>query len=128
MKKVNRLWLLPLLATLLVGCANSYDEFYFKGTSIGMELCSGTSAAFLIAVDQPKNIGDTLTINGKHYDNVVMGYRASRLLSNGETVYGVAYQVSDYAALNCMSVYYVDIPEVILVSVDEDSLRVQELL
>lgn len=112
----------------LSGCFADYEEYYFKGKVLGGDMCTGTRPMYLIEVEKPQGVGDTLTVDGKLHRNVVMGHRASRLMKDGETVYGVAYNTADYAAYNCFMIFDYQLPEVVLVSVDEDSTTVMNNL
>lgn len=119
---------LLLAAFLTTSCFHDYDEFYFVGKIIGSDLCQATSPMYLIEVESPQGIGDTLTVYGELHHNVVMGYRSPRLIRNDEKVYGVAYQTEDYASYNCYMDFSLNLPELVLISVDEDSSTVVNAL
>ena len=122
--------LLPCMALMLsllaAGCKRNYEEFYFKGTVIDGFLCSGTMVGYAFCVEKPAGIGDTLTVGGTRYVNVVYGYRAPRRLSVGETTYGVAYLYKDFSALNCVVLPLHRLPEMQIISVDEEPSVVGE--
>ncbi len=121
--------LLVLTSTLMLGsCFHDYDEFYFVGNVIGSDLCQATSPMYLIEIEKPEGIGDTITVYGELHHNVVMGYRTPKLIRNDQKVYGVAYFTKDFAPYNCYMDFSLDLPEVILVSVDEDSATVVNAL
>ncbi len=129
--KITPKTILPFVAlsiTTLTGCFGDYDEYYFKGKVLGGDMCTGSRPMYLIEVDKPQGVGDTLTVDGVLHHNVVMGHRSSRMLKSGETVYGVAYNTADYAAFNCFMIFDYQIPEVVLVSVNEDSTIVMNNL
>lgn len=108
---------------LLASCNRDIEEFRFKGTVIGGMLCSPSQVSYLIAVSAPDSIGDTVTVNDVHYKNVVRAYQASRKLSKDEVVYGVACMTKNYALSNCFDVFYTDLPEMILLGVDEEEWK-----
>ncbi|MBP5535559.1 MAG: hypothetical protein J6X62_02070 [Bacteroidales bacterium] len=114
-----------MLATgMTAACKRDYEEFYFAGRVIGAELCSSTTMGYMIQVDRPSNIGDTITLGEAVQENAVMAYRSPRKLVKDERVYGVAYLTKDFAALNCIGIYNYKLPEMVLLSVDEDSATV----
>lgn len=120
MKKSIVFALLSLALMGLSACKRNYEEFKFKGKVVGAEMCSSRIIGYIIDFEKPEGYGDTITINGTRYQNAIMGYQATRRLKDGETIYGVAYAYKDFAALNCLIVYNNNLPEVSLISVDED--------
>lgn len=120
MKKIPSI--IVCLATVLAfsGCKTDYEEFYFKGTVIYGEMCSSMMVGYLMEIEKPSGVGDTITYNGTFYKNAVMAYRAPRPLKKDETVIGVAYKYKDFAALNCLLVPLYTLPELSIISVDED--------
>lgn len=116
-------WLIPilLLTALVDGCNSDIDEFRFSGRVVGMAPCNASQIGYVIAIDSPGCIGDTITIDGTAYRNAVVGYRSPRMLSDQEYIYGVAYATHDFAATNCMGLFEAHLPEVILLSVDEEA-------
>ena len=120
--------ILVAAALALGSCGKTYEEFYFTGHCVGAEICSSHTMGYLIEVDYPKDLGDTITAYGKKYKNAIMGYRSPKMLKDGEVIYGVGYLQEGFAALNCMGIYYYSIPEVVLLSVDEDSATVMSHL
>lgn len=131
MKFIKKHWhLLTVLAAscaLTWGCDKGYEEFYFIGHPVGAEMCSATTFGYLLTIDYPQGLGDTITAYGEHYSNAVMAYRSPRLLSEGETIYGVAYQRRDFAALNCVGLFNYTVPEIVLLSVDEEPFNPEDL-
>lgn len=117
MKKWHILFV--LLAVLVGGCNSDIDEFRFSGRVVGMAPCNASMLGYVVAIDTPDSIGDTITIEGSKYSNAVVGYRSPRMLSNQEYINGVAYSTHDFAAINCMGLFTSHLPEVILLSVDE---------
>lgn len=114
---------LPLLAALalaLTSCGGDYEEFYFKGTVLDVEICSASSMGFLMQIESPAGLGDTATFNGHLYHNAVMAYRPPRPIYAGDTIVGVAYLHRDFAAYNCLVPPQHNLPELGLISVDED--------
>lgn len=103
----------------LGGCKRNYEEFYFKGTAVSMINCSSRMMGYVIEVEKPEGVGDTVTIGGVHYKNAVLAYRAPRIIKQEETIYGVAYVHRDFGALNCVVVPLFTLPEWGLISVDE---------
>ena len=130
----SRTHLLPLVLAaccivLLHGCKRNYEEFYFKATVAEAGLCSALQTMYILDVVGPKNIGDTLQLSPSfRVENGLFAYRSPRLLSIGETVYGVAYLTEGYAALNCIGLTTYKLPEMVLLSVDEDSNKVNQAL
>ena len=119
MRRLHTLIALTLLACLC-GCDRKYEEFYFKGTVLSVEMCNSTGMGYLMEIESPAGLGDTVTHNGKLYRNAVMAYRAPRPIMKGETVVGVAYRHRDFAAYNCLVPPLHTLPELGLISVDED--------
>ena len=126
MKKIICTLAIALVAIAIVtttSCKKEYEEFYFKGTVIGAELCGATESpqGYMMVIEKPADIGDTITYMGQHYENVIMGYgKNTRALRDGEVVYGVAYIFKNYAAMNCTGVFQYTLPEMVMLSVDED--------
>ncbi|MBQ9474151.1 MAG: hypothetical protein IJU81_07050 [Bacteroidales bacterium] len=109
------------LITLSTACKRDYEEFYFVGRVVGAELCSARTMGYMIEVEKPAGIGDTITVPAGVMRNAVMAYRSPRKLVKDQRIYGVGYLTEDFAALNCLGMYYYTLPEMILLSVDEDS-------
>lgn len=82
-------------------------------------MCTSSQIGYAIAIVTPDSIGATFNTSVGKYENVVMAYKASRILQRGDTIYGVAYLTKSYAALNCYGVNDNGLPEVILLSVDD---------
>ena len=112
--------LLPLALLLLAGCKRDYEEFYFKGVVLGAEICNLQTDTYIIDIEYPEGIGDTLTYDGALHKNVVFGYKPPRRVMVGDTLIGVAYQYKSFAAFNCYLTLTYDLPEYFLLSVDED--------
>lgn len=128
----NRL-LIALLAVTAAsvcfcGCKKSYEEFYFKGIMRYGGWCTANAPSYLIEVIAPAGIGDTATLGGTLYHNCLMAYQSPDLIKGSDTVYGVAYLVHDYAALHCNLVFFPNVPEMGLLSVDEDPATVNAAL
>jgi hypothetical protein len=100
-------------------CNRDVDEFRFTGHVVGSQLCSSSQIGYAIDIIEPDSIGKPINISGTQYQNVVMAYRASRILHQGDTIKGVAYITKSYAELNCFGISEYDLPEVILLSCDE---------
>ena len=83
-------------------------------------MCSASSVSYLIEVAQPTTIGDSITVDGVHLKNAVMAFRSPERMKIDDTIYGVAYNTHDFAALNCAVLYFTSLPEIVLMSVDED--------
>lgn len=111
--------LLPCLAFLATACNNDIDEFSFTGHVVGADMCSSSQIGYVIEVISPDNVGSQATIGGTQYNHLVMGYRASRILHQGDTINAVGYITESYAKLNCYGDISRGLPEVILLSVDE---------
>lgn len=123
--------IIPIVLVLMLAfsssCGKRYEEFYFIGRPVSAELCSATQMSYLFVIDYPEGLGDTVTCNGEFYRNAVMAYRSPRPLTDGETVYGVAYPREDYAALNCLGLFYYNLPEIVLLSVDEEPFSPEDI-
>lgn len=112
--------ILTLTTILLAACNRDIEEFRFTGRVVGAELCSTSMIGYVFDIISPDSIGTTYTNTSGTYYNAVIGYKASRILSQGDTVYGVAYFTKSYAALNCFGIVDNGLPEIILLSVDEE--------
>ena len=119
MRKITLLSIVT--AILLLGaCNRDIEEFRFTGHVVGAEMCSSSQIGYIIDILEPDSIGSTYSNGDGTFRNAVMGYKASRLLHQGDTIAGVAYFTESYAALNCFGIIDNDLPEVILLSVDEE--------
>ncbi len=113
-----------LFMTVLVGgCNSDIDEFRFSGRVVGVAPCNSSMVGYIIALDTPDSVGDTISIDGTLHRNTVIGYRSPRMLSDQEYLYGVAYATHNFAAINCMGLFNVQLPEVILLGVDEEAFQ-----
>ena len=111
--------LLASLVLLATACNSDVDEFSFTGHVVGADMCSSSQIGYVIDILSPGGVGIPATIGGTKYDNLVMGYRASRILHQGDTVNCVGYTTKSYAKLNCYGNIDRGLPEIILLSVDE---------
>lgn len=121
--------LLAALAMVITSCKKENEEFYFKATVVGAELCGSTQSpyGYLLKMQIPDNIGDTITIGTTLEEKVVRAFGKNiRALHDGETIYGVAYEHKNYAALNCNIISDKKLPEYVIISVDEDPSVVNE--
>ena len=120
--------LLAAVAMVITSCKKENEEFYFKATVVGAELCGSVQNpnGYLLKMEIPNNIGDTITLDVLQ-ENVVRAFGKNiRPLHDGETIYGVAYEHKNYAALNCNVVSDRKLPEYVIISVDEDPSVVNE--
>lgn len=117
-----------VLCLSLCGCKKEYEEFYFKGIVRYGSWCTANAPSYLMQVIAPDGIGDTVTLGGTLYRNCVMAYQSPALLQGNDTVYGVGYLTHDYAALHCNLVFFPNVPEMGLLSVDEDPATVNAAL
>ncbi len=113
--------ILAILSLLLFSSCKDYEEFRFVGKVVGAEMCTSTVVGYVIDLSLPDTLGGTITIGGTTYNHAVMAYRASRALKKDEVVFGVGYLTESFSALNCFGLIDNNLPEMILVSVDEDS-------
>ncbi len=120
MKKIL-LAIITITTVLLAACNRDIEEFRFKGVVVGCELCSNSQLAYILDIKSPESIGGSYTNASGTYSNAIIGYRSSRMLYQGDTIYGIAYFTKSYAALNCFGVIDNDLPEAILLSVDEEA-------
>lgn len=122
------LWgMMAVVALSLASCRKSYEEFYFKGIVRSMGICTATSPSYLIEIVSPDEIGDTVTIGGRFYSNCVMGYQSPTLLEK-DTVWGVGYITKDFALLHCSMKPFLGLPEMCILSGDEDPSVVESAL
>lgn len=117
----HKLIVISTIAILLGACNRDIEEFRFVGKVVGAELCSSSQTGYVIDIIAPDSIGGEITLSDGTYHNAVMAYRTSRRLVKDEVIYGVAYFTESYAALNCYGLIDNGLPEMILLSVDEDS-------
>lgn len=101
-------------------CNSDVDEFKFTGRVVGARMCSSSQLGYIIDIITPDSIGKSVTIDGIQYKNAVIGYRASRMLYSDDTIVAVGYVTKSYSNLNCMGDISLGLPEVVLLSVDED--------
>ena len=113
MKKIL-LAIITITTVLLAACNRDIEEFRFKGVVVGGELCSNSQLAYILDIKSPERIGGS-------YTNAIIAYRSSRMLYQGDTIYGIAYLTKSYAALNCFGIIDDNLPEAILLSVDEEA-------
>ena len=112
--------LLVTTTVLLAACNRDIEEFRFTGKVVGGELCSTSQVAYIIDIISPDSIGAAYTNTSGSYNNCVIAYRSSRILYQGDTIYGIAYFTKNYSALNCFGIIDNNLPEMILLSVDEE--------
>jgi hypothetical protein len=110
---------------LLGACNNDIEEFRFVGKVVDAKMCSTSQFGYVLDIVSPDSLGGEIMTGGATYHHAVMAYRSSRALQKDEMVYGVGYFTKSYAALNCMGLINNDLPEMILLSVDEDSTEFQ---
>ena len=106
---------------LLSSCNRDVDEFKFKGYVVGGGACSASQVYYVIDILSPDSLGDDFTFGGFQYHHAVTAYKASRQLYQGDTIYGVAYFTKSYAELNCIGISDTKLPEIILLSTDEEA-------
>ncbi|MBR7167211.1 MAG: hypothetical protein IKD33_00180 [Bacteroidales bacterium] len=124
-KNVKRLLgLLAVVAILsvsvLLACKKTYVEEYYSGRVVGVEMCNTRTNGYLIELDSPKGVGDTMTLGNKFYKNLVIGYEAPTRLKDNQKISGVMYQTMGYANINCMFANTRSLQEVIILTVDEE--------
>jgi len=110
-----------IIALLLGACNRDIEEFRFVGKVVGAEMCSSSLIGYIIDIQSPDSLGADITTSSGTYHHAVMAYRSSRQLKQDEVVYGVGYFTKSFAALNCFGLIENNLPEMILLSVDEDS-------
>lgn len=108
------------IVVLLGACNRDIEEFRFDGVVVGAELCSSSQTGYVIEMIDPDDLGGNINIGGTEYNHAVMAYRSPSRLYKNDTIHGVAYKTKSFAALNCMGLINNDLPEIILLSVDED--------
>ncbi len=105
---------------VFVACKKTYVEELYSGKVVGVEMCNTRTNGYLIELDSPKGVGDTITIGSKFYKNLVVGYEAPVRLKDNQKISGVMYQTKGYANINCMMVDTRGLQEVIILTVDEE--------
>lgn len=108
------------LVLLTTACNRDIDEFSFKGHVVGADMCSSSQIGYIIDIISPDSLGKQATIGGTEYNHLVMCYRASRKLYKDDTINAIGYFTESYARLNCFGIINQGLPEVILLSVDEE--------
>ena len=83
-------------------------------------MCNTRTNGYLIELDSPKGVGDTMTLGSKFYKNLVIGYEAPTRLKDNQKISGVMYQTMGYANINCMFANTRSLQEVIILTVDEE--------
>lgn len=124
-KNVKRLLGLLVVVALvsvsvLLACKKTYVEEYYSGRVVGVEMCNTRTNGYLIELDSPKDVGDTMTLGSKFYKNLVIGYEAPTRLKDNQKISGVMYQTMGYANINCMFANTRSLQEVIILTVDEE--------
>ena len=124
-KNVKRLLGLLVVVALvsvsvLLACKKTYVEEYYSGRVVGVEMCNTRTNGYLIELDSPKGVGDTMTLGSKFYKNLVIGYEAPTRLKDNQKISGVMYQTMGYAKINCMFANTRSLQEVIILTVDEE--------
>ena len=104
---------------LLGACNRDIEEFRFTGHVVGAEMCSSSQLGYVIDIFTPDSIGNRYSSADGTFEHAVMGYKSPKLLHHGDTISGVAYFTESYAALNCFGIIDNNLPEIILLSVDE---------
>ena len=107
-------------ASVLLACKKTYVEEYYSGRVVGVEMCHTRTNGYLIELDSPKGVGDTMTLGSKFYKNLVIGYEAPTRLKDNQKISGVMYQTMGYANINCMFANTRSLQEVIILTVDEE--------
>ena len=69
-------------ASVLLACKKTYVEEYYSGRVVGVEMCNTRTNGYLIELDSPKGVGDTMTLGSKFYKNLVIGYEAPTRLKD----------------------------------------------
>ena len=106
--------------SVLLACKKTYVEEYYSGRVVGVEMCNTRTNGYLIELDSPKGVGDTMTLGSKFYKNLVIGYEAPTRLKDNQKISGVMYQTMGYANINCMFANTRSLQEVIILTVDEE--------
>ena len=109
-----------LSVSVLLACKKTYVEEYYSGRVVGVEMCNTRTNGYLIELDSPKGVGDTMTLGNKFYKNLVIGYEAPTRLKDNQKISGVMYQTMGYANINCMFANTRSLQEVIILTVDEE--------
>ena len=57
---------------IFVACKKTYVEELYSGKVVGVEMCNTRTNGYLIELDTPKGVGDTMTLGNKFYKNLVV--------------------------------------------------------
>lgn len=84
-------------------CINTYDDFEFSGTVVGMEMCtSAVDIGYAISLEVPDSVGaDYTASNDSIYRHVVVVYNADRRLRYGDRVSGRLYLDPHHSEAEC---------------------------
>lgn len=116
MKKISTI--LTVIATLALSSCENVEDFSFKGTVIGYEICTSyQDLGYLVDLEYPENIGGEFTTSGETFDNVLVVYQAHYQLKNRETISGTIYLEENFAKSYCNRTYTDrDVPEAVFTS------------
>lgn len=106
--------------SVLLACKKTYVEEYYSGKVVGVEMCNTRTNGYLIELDSPKGVGDTMTLGSRFFKNLVIGYEAPVRLKDNQKISGVMYQTMGYANINCMMANTRGLQEIIILTVDEE--------
>lgn len=104
-----------LAATLLLASCRHYDDFEIAGTVIEQEYCTSMqNRGYAVALSSPTGIGGSYTNDsGDTYDNVVIIYKADRILKKNASITGRIYIDNNFSAAECSYHYDRDCPEAV---------------
>ena len=97
--------LLPimLLALAFAGCKDNYDDFEFSGTVVAMETCTSMNdLGYAVSLSNPTDIGGDYKVSeNETHHNVVVVYRADRMLKNHDHISGRIYLDPNHSKALC---------------------------
>lgn len=101
---MKRILMLTAALLLLVACQTKHDdEFEFEGKVIDYEICSGYSdVGYAVQLSRPDSVGGNYYASDSvTHPNVVVVYRADRLLRHGQEIKGKIYFNPNYSDAEC---------------------------
>ena len=113
--------LLIISIMLLASSCIDHDEFDFAGTVVDYEECNGISElGYAVSLSSPDSIGkDYITRDGVTYHNVVVCYKANRMLRPNEKIKGSIYLDPKYSRTECYFHFDRDVPEAVFTKVEK---------
>lgn len=99
---------LPIVAICLLASCRHYDEVSFSGTIVGGEFCQSNEIGWLVSLDSPLDMGDSVRLdNGDttRYGNVIMAFQSPRQFKVGHHISGTFHIDNNFSKAHCMRHY-----------------------